>query len=92
MIFLKGGLRILKAGVHVWGVLKADNVWLPCCALHWLLKIDGYGGVWNGGVSISDWTGQLGDDMDFDSVNKEIPNLIAWLCQNLDHITKIHLV
>lgn len=42
---LKVRLRILKAGVHVWGVLKADDVWLTCCALHWLLKIDGYGGV-----------------------------------------------
>jgi hypothetical protein len=81
---LKGRWRILKAGVRLWGVLKTDDVWLTCCALHnWLLDIDGFGGEWNGGELVSDWTGPLGD-MDFDGINEEIPNAIARLCLNLD--------
>ena len=81
---LKGRWRILKAGVCLWGVLKTDDVWLTCCALHnWLLDIDGFGGKWNGGVPISDWTGALGD-MDVNGVDEEIPNAIARLCLNLD--------
>ncbi len=69
---LKGRWRILKAGVHLWGVLYTDNVWLTCCTLHnWLLDIDGFGGEWNCGVPISDWTGPL-HEMDFDRVDEEI--------------------
>ncbi len=45
-------IDLMSGGVRLWGVLKADNVWLTCCALHnWLLEIDGFGGVWNGGVA-----------------------------------------
>lgn len=81
---LQGRWRILKAGVRLWGVLKADGVWLTCCALHnWLLDIDGFGGVWNGGVAVSDWTGPLGQ-MDFEGIDDSIPNAIARICQNLD--------
>jgi hypothetical protein len=81
---MKGRWRILKAGGCIWGVLKADDVWLTCCTLHnWLLDIDGFGGVWNGGLPISDWTGPLGD-MEFDGVREDIPNAIARLGCNLD--------
>ncbi len=66
------------------GFLKTDDIWLTCCALHnWLLDIDGLGGVWNGGISVSDWTGPLGD-MDFEGINEDIPNAIARLTCNLD--------
>ncbi len=65
-------------------MLKTDDVWLTCCALHnWLLDIDGFGGVWNGGLAVSDWTGPLGG-MDFDGVSEDIPNSIARLSRNLD--------
>jgi hypothetical protein len=81
---MKGRWRILKAGVRLWGVLSVDEVWLTCCALHnWLLDIDGFGGVWNGGVAISDWTGRNGDH-DYDGLSKEIPNAVARICRNLD--------
>ena len=68
----------------MWGVLSVDEVWLTCCALHnWLLDVDGFGGVWNGGVAISDWTGWNGDH-DYDGLSKEIPNAVARICRNLD--------
>ena len=64
--------------------MSVDHVWLTCCTLHnWLLDIDGIGGVWNGGIAVSDWTGANGD-MDFEGLNQEIPNALARLCQNLD--------
>ena len=57
---------------------------LMCCALHnWLLDIDGFGGVWNGGLAVSDWIGPLGD-MDFDSIREDVPNSISRLSRNLD--------
>jgi hypothetical protein len=73
---MKGRWRILKAGVRIWGVLKT--------ALHnWLLDIDGFGGVWNGGLAVSDWIGPVGD-MDFDSIREDVPNSISRLSRNLD--------
>ncbi len=34
---LTGRWRIFKADVHLWGVLKTDDVWLTCCISHnWL--------------------------------------------------------
>jgi len=81
---MKGRWRILKAGVRLWGVLSVDEVWLTCCALHnWLLDVDGFGGVWNGGVNISDWAGPNGDH-DYDGLNQQIPNALSRLCRNLD--------
>jgi hypothetical protein len=59
---LKGRWCILKSGVCIWGVLKADDIWVTCCAMHnWLLDIDGFGSEWNDGFPISDWSGALGD-------------------------------
>jgi DDE superfamily endonuclease len=44
---LKGRWRILKAGIRVHGIEKADNIWHTCCALHnWLLEIDGLSERW----------------------------------------------
>ena len=81
---LKGHWRILKSGVRIWDVLKADDVWLTCCAMHnWLLDIDGFSGEWNDGVPISDWSGALGD-LDYDGIPEDIPNAIARLSRNLD--------
>ena len=81
---LKGQWRLLKSGVRIWGVLKADDVWLTCCAMHnWLLDIDGFSGEWNDGVPISDWSGALGD-LDYDGIPEDIPNAIARLSRNLD--------
>jgi hypothetical protein len=63
---------------------QQDEVWLTCCSLHyWLLNIDGLSGEWNGGISVSSWTGPLGD-MDFDGLNEDVPNAIAHLTCNLD--------
>jgi hypothetical protein len=59
---LKGRWRVLKAGIRVHGVRKADNIWHTCCALHnWLLEHDGLNVDWNSGVLTSDWESQLGD-------------------------------
>ena len=74
---LKGRWRILKTGVHVYGVDKVDEIWLTCCALHnWLLDIDRISGQWNDGVLVSDWDGELGR-MDFNGLHESIPNSIA---------------
>jgi len=83
---LKGRFRILKTGIRLLGVMKVDDVWKTCCALHnWLLDIDGISAVWRNGVRIwgSDWTGPLGD-LDFEGVREEVPNAIARLSTNLD--------
>jgi len=48
---LKGRWRILKAGVRVHGVQKADQIWFTCCALHnWLLDVDGLNHNFDEGV------------------------------------------
>ena len=83
---LKGRFHVLKTGIHLWGVMKVDDVWKTCCALHnWLLDIDGISAVWENGVRIfpSDWEGPLGD-LDFDGVREEIPTAISYLSTNLD--------
>ena len=74
---MKGRWRILKTSVCLWGVLLADEVWLTCCTLHnWILDIDGFGGMWNSCISVSDWTGPNGD-LDFEGVNQDILNALA---------------
>ena len=83
---LKGRFRILKAGIHLLGVMKVDDVWKTCCALHnWLLDIDGISAVWQNGVRVwaSDWSGPLGE-LEFEGVREEVPNAIARLSMNLD--------
>ena len=83
---IKGQFQILKSGIRLLGVLKVDDVWKTCCALHnWLLEIDGISTVWENGVHVvvSDWDGPMGD-LDFDGVRKDIPNSIAWLSNSLD--------
>jgi hypothetical protein len=58
---LKGRWRILKAGIRVHGVEKADAIWHTCCALHnWLLEFDGLEGP-VGGVQASCWEGEDGE-------------------------------
>jgi DDE superfamily endonuclease len=57
---LKGRWRILKAGIRVHKLEKADDIWHTCCALHnWLLDIDGLDAQWQNGVE-SDWLGEMG--------------------------------
>jgi hypothetical protein len=74
---LKGRWRILKSGVHVYGVDKVDEIWLTCCALHtWLLDINGVSNKWNDGVLVSDWEGNLGQ-MNCNGLREYIPNAIA---------------
>jgi hypothetical protein len=81
---LKGRWHVPKAGVRLHGVEKVDQVWLTCCALHnWLLHIDGLSKEWDGGVPVSDWDGELGE-LEFEGVNKDIPNAIARLSMKLD--------
>ena len=76
---LKDRWRILKSGVHVYGVNKVDEIWLTCCAWHnWLLDIDGLSNKWNNGVLVSNWDGKLGQ-MDFNGLRVFIPNAIARL-------------
>jgi DDE superfamily endonuclease len=58
---LKGRWRILKAGIRIHSIEKADNIWATCCALHnWLLDIDGLAEQWNNGVQ-TDWETDFGD-------------------------------
>jgi hypothetical protein len=83
---LKGRFWILKTGIRLLGVMKVDDVWKTCCALHnWLLDIDDISAVWENGVRAwgSDWTGPLGD-LDFEGVREEVPHAIARLSTNLD--------
>ena len=83
---LKGRFRVLKTGIRLWGVMKVDDVWKTCCALHnWLLDIDGISSVWENGVRIihSDWEGPLGN-LDLDGVREDIPNAISHLSTNFD--------
>lgn len=57
---MKGRWRILKSGIRVHGLGKADQVWKTCCALHnMLLEVDGLDEQWNSGVP-SDWEGEAG--------------------------------
>jgi hypothetical protein len=71
---LKGRWRILKAGIRVHGVRKADNIWHTCCALHnWLLEIDGLNEPWTSGELVSDWENELGQFEDSHFVEK-------WCC------------
>ena len=83
---LKGRWRVLKSGVRINGVDSVDYVWFTCCALHnWLLDIDGLSEKWLGGVQqcASDWDGAMGC-LDSDGVQKEVPNALARLSENLD--------
>lgn len=62
---LKGRWRLLKAGIRVHGVTKADDIWHTCCALHnFLLEVDGLDKRWQNGVHTSYWEGEAGE---FDS-------------------------
>jgi hypothetical protein len=68
---LKGRWRILKAGVRVHGVTKADNIWHTCCALHnWLLDYDGLNKKWESNELTSDWESKLGEFEDSNFVEK----------------------
>ena len=75
---LKGRWRILKTGICLGGVEKADKIFLTCCALHnWLLDVDGLSAPWEGAVStntvededevMGGWDGEMGqhDEEDF---------------------------
>jgi hypothetical protein len=76
---LKGIWKILKMEVQLQGVLKVDDVWKTCCALHnWLLDIDGLTDEWVNGVRVvgSDWDGPMGQS-DFEGVHEDIPYSIA---------------
>lgn len=60
---LKGRWRILKTGIRLRGLRKADQIWKTCCALHnYLLEIDGLDSKW-------DWTGELGEHEERDIRN-----------------------
>ena len=51
---LKGGWRILKTGICIYGIDKVDEIWLTCCALqNWLLDIDIISGQWKDGVLLA---------------------------------------
>ena len=83
---LKGGWRVLKSGVQIYGVDSVNYVWFTCCALHnWLLEIDGLSETWVGGIhqAVSNWDGRMGC-LDFNGVRVDIPNAIACLSCNLD--------
>lgn len=60
---LKGRWRILKAGIRLFGVKAADEIFLTCCALHnWLLETDGLDQQqWERGVP-SYWEGCDGNE------------------------------
>ncbi len=67
-----------------WRILKADYIWLTCCALHnWLLDIDGMNEIWVSGVRtvVSDWEGKLAC-FDWEGVRADIPNALARLSVN----------
>jgi hypothetical protein len=69
---LKGQWRVLKAGIRVHGVRKADNIWHTCCALHnWLLESDGLNQEWDSGELTSEWESRLGDFEDSNFVEQE---------------------
>jgi hypothetical protein len=71
---LKGRWRVLKAGIRVHGVEKADNIWLTCCALHnWLLEHDGLNKKWDSGKLSSDWDSHLGEFENANFVEKYSP-------------------
>jgi DDE superfamily endonuclease len=84
---LKGRWRILKTGIRLGGVEKADKIFLTCCALHnWLLDVDGLSAPWEGAVptnTVEDdevmggWDGEMGqhDDEDFDVLPAAIRDL-----------------
>jgi hypothetical protein len=81
---LKGGWRILKAGVRIHGVNSVDYIWLTCCALHnWLLDIDGMNEIRVGGVRtvVSDWEGKLAC-FNWEGVRADIPIALACLSVN----------
>jgi hypothetical protein len=39
---LKGRWRILKTGIRVHNTEVSDNIWMTCCALHNILREDGF--------------------------------------------------
>jgi hypothetical protein len=83
---LKGCFQILKSRIRLLGVMKVDDVWKTCCAMHnWLLDIDGISAVWQNGVHVwaSDCTGPLGE-LEFEGIRDEVLNAIAKLSMNLD--------
>ena len=88
---LKGRWRILKTGICLGGVEKADKIFLTCCALHnWLLDVDGLSAPWEGAVPtnaaagrnevdemMGGWDGEMGqhDEEDLGALPLAIRNL-----------------
>ncbi|KAG7347508.1 DDE superfamily endonuclease [Nitzschia inconspicua] len=76
---LKGRWRVLKAGVRVQGVEKADKIFKTCVALHnWLLEVDGRADEWGEGIP-SDWEGELGRQEQDDEERIPVPDPIRRL-------------
>ena len=69
---LKGRWRCLKCGLRLHSLMKSDNIWKTCCALHnMLLEVDGLADGWENGVQ-SEWETEVDDTQDLPFASRRL--------------------